>query len=134
LGSTINSQFNTYYGNTSGNAGGAFVGLSSSHVTIFNDIYYGNTAPVASQLGFETSFVTINYALVSSGNTDVIGYAFEGQPGNITGNPLFVDSANGDFHLQLGSPAIGAATSSTSRRHPAEPIRATRASTSCATA
>ena len=38
------------------------------------------------------------------------------------------------YGMGAASAAVGAATSSTSRRHPAGPIRATRASTSCATA
>jgi len=30
--------------------------------------------------------------------------------GNISADPLFVDAASGDYHLQMGSPAIDAGT------------------------
>ena len=41
----------------------------------------------------------IRYSLIGDGQ-------FAGSNGNITGDPLFVDAANGDYHLQTASPGI----------------------------
>ena len=41
----------------------------------------------------------ISFTLISDGQ-------FAGQNGNIAGDPLFIDAANGDWHLQAGSPAV----------------------------
>lgn len=41
----------------------------------------------------------IRYSLISNGN-------FAGSNGNLGGDPLFVDRVAGNYHLQLGSPAI----------------------------
>lgn len=74
-------------------------GDSVSGVTVLNSIIVRNSLDydhvAASQVSFSFS--------------DQSGYA--GTNGNISGDPLFVDSAGGDFHLQAGSPAIDAGTS-----------------------
>jgi hypothetical protein len=108
LVASANAQFNTYYRNASAFQGGA--AQLASGVLMSNEIFANNTAPTASQV-FITGASTLNYSIVPLGTTaDVSAYPFFSQPGNITGNPLFVDASNGNFNLQLGSPAIGAAT------------------------
>ena len=39
------------------------------------------------------------------------GFSLPVGPGNITADPLWVDAPGGDYHLQVGSPCIGAASS-----------------------
>lgn len=74
--------------------------LNNSQAAIWNTILWEEMAPDIELL--PGSVVTISYSNVEDGvmtGTD-----------NISANPLFVDAANGDYHLQVGSPAINAGT------------------------
>jgi uncharacterized repeat protein (TIGR01451 family)/CSLREA domain-containing protein len=80
----------TFYGNTAGG-----VHNFDSQPTIHNSILWGNTGGQIT--GDETS--TISYSDIQGGWPGT---------GNIDADPLFVDKANGDLHLQPESPAIDA--------------------------
>jgi len=77
--------------------------LSSGPATLLNDIFYGDTLSTSgSTLPSEivatsgTAGPTVTYSDVQGGYTGT---------GNIGGDPLFVNVAGGDYHLQLASPA-----------------------------
>ena len=79
---------NTFYGNTEG------LELSNdeadlANITYKNNIFYANTYDVTSYGNPQTTVVQSNNLLSAT-------------------NPLFVNAANNDFHLQASSPAIGA--------------------------
>jgi len=81
----------TITGNLAGSSGG---GTHSS--TLNNCIVYGNTASSSVNYGY---YCKLSYSCTTplpTGN------------GNIATDPLFVDSANGDFQLQESSPCINA--------------------------
>jgi hypothetical protein len=67
-----------------------------SGVTVSNSIFYGN--PVTGVTPGQLSYSIINQS------------GFTGVNHNIGSDPLFVSPSQGDFHLQPGSPAIGAGT------------------------
>ena len=75
-------------------------GNSVKDVEIINTIFSGP----GSRFDGEIDTNQVRYSITSMPG-------FSGVNGNISADPKFVDTANGDFHLQVGSPAIDAGTS-----------------------
>ncbi|HPC46139.1 MAG TPA: hypothetical protein PLJ50_13450, partial [Candidatus Latescibacteria bacterium] len=88
----------TFYGNSGGN--GNAIAHSAGTTELVNTIIWGNAAPQLQ--GFDQPGVTVTYS-----NIQQESGVFPGT-GNINVDPLFVDAANSDFHLQPGSPCIDA--------------------------
>jgi hypothetical protein len=76
-----------------------------SAVQMRNNIFYSNL-----QIANNGNFTHSNnlYYMVNMVNGSGVGYSLGA--GERTGNPLFVNLAGGDYHLQLTSPAIDAGT------------------------
>ena len=72
-------------------SGGGYGVYSNLPPTLINSVVWGNTGSGGQAWG------TITYSDIQG------GYA---GTGNINTNPMFVDTANGDFHLQANSPCI----------------------------
>lgn len=83
------------------NQGGS--GNSVSGVTVSNTIFHG-IGGYDGDFFLEVTADMIHFSVVG-------GSRFAGVNGNIQADPKFVDPAQGDFHLQQGSPAIDAGTS-----------------------
>jgi hypothetical protein len=74
-----------------------------------NNLIDGNQIGLEVDFGIESFNPTWENNLVFNNGTDYRGIADQtGQNGNISADPLLVDFDNGDYHLQGGSPAIGA--------------------------
>ncbi|HUW20926.1 MAG TPA: right-handed parallel beta-helix repeat-containing protein [Sedimentisphaerales bacterium] len=69
-----------------------------AHVIITNNILWGNLPPQIDDVD-GTATLSVTYSNVEDG--------WPGE-GNIDEDPLFVDAANGDYHLQVDSPCINA--------------------------
>jgi hypothetical protein len=83
-------------------------------------ILWGNTARVGNQIANWDASVTITTSLVEGGITgdgidNDTGSSVTDGGGNLETNPLFVDAANGDLHLQFGSLAIDSGTNAAVR-------------------
>lgn len=87
----------TITGNTAeGQGGGCFTSHPNPRDILNNCIVWGNSSTFRDSndvYGF-----TVNYSCAS----DIT----PGENGSITNNPLFVDAANGDYHVQSNSPCI----------------------------
>jgi hypothetical protein len=74
--------------------------VGGGHITNgFNNLIWGNGSSITLTEG----------GTVTTDFSDIEGTDWPGV-GNINADPLFVDAANGDFHLSAGSPAIGSGT------------------------
>ncbi|HEX2711363.1 MAG TPA: choice-of-anchor Q domain-containing protein [Candidatus Acidoferrales bacterium] len=74
-----------------------------------NNLIVGNQIGLEIEFGVESFNPTWENNLVFDNGTNYSGIADQtGLNGNISADPLLVDFVNGDYHLQSGSPAIGA--------------------------
>jgi hypothetical protein len=93
----------TFANNSAGYCGGG-IHNEDSQGTIINTILWDNTASEGNEIHNFNSTVSVTFSDISGG--------YSGN-GNIDVNPLFVDSGNGDFHLQGESPCIDTGTPDT---------------------
>ena len=97
----------TFTGNSASVRGGAlqnFVAPYSS-LTVTNCIFWGNSAPDAQDIH---DFSLMDYEPATVSYCDVQQSGYEGVGGNISADPLFLDAASGDLHLDPLSPCIDA--------------------------
>ena len=89
---------NTFYVNN--------IAISSSiDLPVKNNIFSSNTTALSPLTIFTTTNVTYN-DFSPSNATDPLNGQVSDTHGNISSDPLFVEAANGDFHLKAGSPCI----------------------------
>jgi len=87
---------NTIFGNSAGNWGGGIEHRKDAAAVVVNTILWNNTAPKGLEIyDTSTTEISVTYSDVEGGWNGT---------GNANANPLFVDSANGDFHLTWDSP------------------------------
>jgi hypothetical protein len=105
--SVANFKFenNTYVATASNNSGYRVLDCTNDYsaVQMRNNIFYSNL-----QIANNGNFTHSNnlYYMVNMVNGSGVGYSLG--TGERTGNPVFVNLAGGDYHLQLTSPAIDA--------------------------
>jgi len=96
---------NTIYNNTAnGYGGGIFVFKSTdNYVSINNCIIWGNSAALGDNQisNRESAILSVTYCDVEDGYTGA---------GNISSDPLFIDTENNNFHLSENSPCIDVGT------------------------
>lgn len=104
----------TFSGNSATDYGGGMYNYAGNQ-TLSNCLLWGNSAPDGPQIHGVNADPSISYSLVEgSGGSGPDWDSSLGADGggNIDADPLFVDAANGDLHLQLTSPAIDAGDNS----------------------
>jgi len=100
---------NTIYKNSAVNIGGGICLWAEASPVIKNSIVYGNSAPTGSELyigwligGYPYCYVKVSHCNFKGGAAAVFldtGHTLDWGVGNIDSDPIFLDPANGDFHL-----------------------------------
>ena len=102
---------NTIAGNESPYDGGgvyAHLGSDSCKMEIYNNIVWGNTAATYDDFFISASSgaeINVFNNIIDPGKTNLPD-ANATLDGNISQDPLFVDAAQGDYHVAVGSPCI----------------------------
>lgn len=92
-------EFNTFYENLSINGSGSAIRCDPATFTARANIMFNNGTMGPNQTSGTCMHI---YSITRPGSVP-------SGTGNQASDPLFVDKAGGNFHLQVGSPAIGAA-------------------------
>lgn len=128
---TNNTLANNQLTGSSGLGGGVFFDMEdlSAVLNVYNNIFWGNTVPTAGN-GDDVYFGLYDFSGLAFENNDAgeacvygggcnsgsdfsnISDAGGSQANNLSTDPLFVDTATGDFSLQTASPAVQAGSSS----------------------
>jgi serine protease len=86
---------------------------------LWNNIFFGKAGQTAVSCGnFTASIPILKFNdVLDPGGTAYGGICLDqtGQNGNISADPLFVNAAGGDFHLQATSPSIDVGSDSAPR-------------------
>lgn len=90
------------------------VALFNSNLSIINSIFWDDTIQLDGN-SWDNGQIEVEYSLIEGGQESIYlglngNYELSWGLGNITEDPLFADSINGDFTLQEGSPCIDAGT------------------------
>jgi hypothetical protein len=109
---TANLKNNTIAHNSAADHGGGLVARSVSaeagvYVDVANSIVWGNESPedvFLSEFPDATTLVSARFSNI--GGVRSFGGAYNDSEGNISQNPFFLDPLGGDYHLEMGSPAI----------------------------
>lgn len=100
---------NTIVGNASGIYIDGRIGFSPD--VFANNIVVGNGIGIESPFSGSLVPAILSHNLIANNDADFQGIpSVIGMDGNISGSPLFLDAANFDFHLRVGSDALFAAT------------------------
>ncbi|GAB5497531.1 MAG: hypothetical protein Phyf2KO_26110 [Phycisphaerales bacterium] len=96
----------TFYNNDADAIGGALRRLNPDAIVFANSCVFFGNLPTGSQIAINGTGDNdeVNFSLVEGGFTGP-------GTGNIDGNPMFVDAANGDYSLMPTSPCIDAGSS-----------------------
>jgi len=91
----------TFFENSAATYGGGMDSSTYNPPSLISNIFWRNSALYGPQISGSYDSLNVTYSDVQGGWPGT---------GNIDADPLFMDAANGDLHLQAGSPAIDSGT------------------------
>ncbi len=104
----------TFSLNTAVEEGGAIRGFGAN-INLINSVCWNDSAGLGREISLWVGEITISYSDISWGPDSISleqGATLNWLEGNITDDPMFAHTTDGDFHLLIGSPCIDAGDSS----------------------